>query len=167
MGVGILKFAHCFRASCQSGIVPPGQGRCGGLGPAVAGLTRLKVTMNKREESEKGRFKCLRGFKLGFEHFDSVVGGVVCLDISLDEYLISKDQIGYNLSSWEFMLWDGDIVNNYDCLGISGIVPPWRGRCGRAKERTPSDSYSFFTILEAKWPLQEAIDRPQLGDYCV
>ncbi len=43
------------------------------------------------------------------------------MDISLDEYLISKDQNCYNLSSWEFMLWDGDVVKNYDCLGIMSV----------------------------------------------
>ena len=43
------------------------------------------------------------------------------MEISLDEYLISKDQICYNLSLREFMLWDGDIVKNYDYLGIMSV----------------------------------------------
>lgn len=43
------------------------------------------------------------------------------MDISLDECMISKDQICYNLSSWEFMLRDRDIGKNYDCLGIMRV----------------------------------------------
>uniref|UniRef100_M1DGU0 Uncharacterized protein n=1 Tax=Solanum tuberosum TaxID=4113 RepID=M1DGU0_SOLTU len=57
-----------------AGFLQPGRGPCSGVRTVVVGSTRLKVTTNKREKSEKGRFKCLRGFKLGFEVGDCDCG---------------------------------------------------------------------------------------------
>ena len=54
--------------------------------------------------------------------FYSVVGWFICLDISsLKEYLMSKDWNFCNLNSWEFKLWDGDVVKNCDCFSIMSM----------------------------------------------
>ncbi|KAH0634403.1 hypothetical protein KY284_037189 [Solanum tuberosum] len=61
------QFFNLLTVSCKPlwwWFLPPWRGRCSGVRTVVVGQTRLKVTKNKRNESEKGRIKLIRISKL-------------------------------------------------------------------------------------------------------
>uniref|UniRef100_M1DW98 Uncharacterized protein n=1 Tax=Solanum tuberosum TaxID=4113 RepID=M1DW98_SOLTU len=90
-------------------------------------------------------------------------------------FLGSKNEDAYKMPLWRWVLplwrsrYGGVVVTVVDPTRIKVVNKPLNDlimhfSTFRAKERSPGDSYSFFTILEAKGHLEAATDRPHLGD---